>query len=240
MSSRSTAKLRAPIAMARVAGALWLVSMALGIYAEVFVRGSMIVHGDAAATATKIVGGQAALRTGFVADLVADMAYLGATLLLYGLLRRVNRTLTVVMLGFGLVGSAVMAINLVNLFAPIPSVRRGGCRQRPVVWIAPAFPKARSAIANVVIVRRRRMRARRRRRASDRLRGLLQRPDGLRLQLVDPSKVRRPGVDAVGVSRRLQSRWRSTACARAWSPCCFITWLATTQSSHSDSIARPT
>lgn len=104
---------------ARIAGALWLISIIAGMYAELFVRARLFVHGDAAATATSIMAEEPLFRTGFAIDLVADMAYLGMTLLLYRLLRPASRTIVLVMLGFGLVGAAVMAANLINLFAPV-------------------------------------------------------------------------------------------------------------------------
>ena len=119
MSEKATLELRLPATVARVAGALWLVSVVSGIFAEVFVRGVMIVHGDAVATAVKITAGERMFRVGFVADLIGDVSYLGATLLLTVLLKPVSRAMALVMLGFGLAGSAVMAASLVNLLAPV-------------------------------------------------------------------------------------------------------------------------
>ncbi len=65
-------------------------------------------------------------RVGFAADLIGDMAYLGATLLLYVILIPVGRTMSLIIAGFGIAGSAVMAANLVNLFAPIILLRTVG------------------------------------------------------------------------------------------------------------------
>lgn len=97
----------------------------------------MIVHGDAAATAAKIMASEPMFRLGFAADLLGDMAYLGATLLLYVLLRPVSRSVALIMLGFGLAGSAVMAANLVNLFAPIALLHAGGTATGPAVVLTP-------------------------------------------------------------------------------------------------------
>jgi Domain of unknown function (DUF4386) len=44
-----------PRSKARLAGALYLIGGTLGDVAEVFVRGKLIVKGDAAATATNIL-----------------------------------------------------------------------------------------------------------------------------------------------------------------------------------------
>lgn len=119
MVGRAMRKSISPASVARLAGALWLISVVTGIYAEVFVRGVMIVHGNAGASAVKIMAGESTFRTGFAADLIGDMAYLGATLLLTLLLKPVSRTITLIMVGFGLAGSAVMAANLVNSMAPL-------------------------------------------------------------------------------------------------------------------------
>jgi hypothetical protein len=124
--SNQASGLRSPATIARIAGLLWVVCVAGGIYAELFVRGTMIVHGNAAATASAIMAGEPAFRLGFAADLVADMAYLGVTLLLYALLKPAGRVTASIMLGFGLAGSAVMAANLVNLLAPIVLLRADG------------------------------------------------------------------------------------------------------------------
>ena len=126
MDARMPSRRIYPAPIARIAGALWLVSIVAGIYAEVFVRGSMIVHGNAAATASRIMTGEAVFREGIAADLVGDMAYLGATLLLYVLLRPAGRAMPLVMAGFGVAGSAVMAVNLVNLYGPIVLLHTGG------------------------------------------------------------------------------------------------------------------
>lgn len=108
-----------PMPVARIAGTLWLISIIAGIYAEVFVRGSLIVHGDAPATAARIMAAEPLFRIGFAADLVGDMAYTGVTILLYELLKPVSGGVSLIALAFGLTGCAIMAANLVNLFAPL-------------------------------------------------------------------------------------------------------------------------
>jgi hypothetical protein len=60
-----------PRAVARFAGLLYLINAGCGLYAEVFVRGQTIAHGDAAKTAANILSRQAFFRSGFAADLVS-------------------------------------------------------------------------------------------------------------------------------------------------------------------------
>ena len=53
-----------PQLYARIAGGLYLIVIVGGIFAEIFVRGRLVVHGDAAATAQKHPGARTALSVG--------------------------------------------------------------------------------------------------------------------------------------------------------------------------------
>jgi hypothetical protein len=55
-----------PRLYARIAGALYLIVIVGGIFAEIFVRGRLVVHGDAAATAHNIQAHELLYRLGFV------------------------------------------------------------------------------------------------------------------------------------------------------------------------------
>jgi hypothetical protein len=81
--------------VARLAGALYLVQMAAGVFAEVFVRGSLVVRGDPAQTAQNIIDSERFFRLGIASDLVCYTAVLVATWALYVLLRSVDRNLAV-------------------------------------------------------------------------------------------------------------------------------------------------
>jgi hypothetical protein len=81
--------------VARLAGALYLVQMATGVFAEVFVRGSLVVRGDPAQTAQNIIDSERLFRLGIASDLVCYTAVLVATWALYLLLRSVDRNLAV-------------------------------------------------------------------------------------------------------------------------------------------------
>lgn len=108
-----------PILMARVAGVLYLIAIIAGIFAEIFVRGTLIVSGDAAASARNILASEPLFRLGFAADLVSVAAYIGVTAILYELLKPVSRTLALLGAFFGLAGSAIMAGNMINHLAPL-------------------------------------------------------------------------------------------------------------------------
>ena len=57
-----------PRLYARIAGALYLIVIVGGIFAEIFVRGRLVVHGDAAATAHNIQAHELLYRLGFVVE----------------------------------------------------------------------------------------------------------------------------------------------------------------------------
>lgn len=91
---------------ARIAGVLWLMVIAGGVTAFV-IRSPMIVRGDAGATATNILASESLFRLGFAADLIAGVCYMGVTVLLYGLLKPVSRSLSLLAAFFGLAGIAI-------------------------------------------------------------------------------------------------------------------------------------
>ncbi|MBV8197104.1 MAG: DUF4386 domain-containing protein [Candidatus Eremiobacteraeota bacterium] len=104
---------------ARVAGAFYLLTVLTGLFAEIFVRGSLIVSGDAAATARNILASQTLYRFGFAADLVGGAAYAVVTLLLYELLKPVSRTLSLLAAIFSIVGIAVGGAGALGHIAPL-------------------------------------------------------------------------------------------------------------------------
>ncbi|MBA3897784.1 MAG: DUF4386 domain-containing protein [Sphingomonadaceae bacterium] len=108
-----------PNLKARIAGGLWILVILAGMFAEAFVRSRLIVHGDAAATAQRIMASEFLYRLGIVADLVGALAYAGVSLLLYQLLRPVSRSVSLFAVSCGLAGSVVMVANLLTLFAPL-------------------------------------------------------------------------------------------------------------------------
>ena len=108
-----------PRLKARIAGGLWLVVIASGVFAEVFVRSNLIVGGDPAATAAGILASEPLFRLGIVADLVSAAAYVATTFLLYDLLRPVNPSLSLFAAFLGVAGSVIMIVNLPNLLGAL-------------------------------------------------------------------------------------------------------------------------
>lgn len=121
-----------PRVSARTAGALYLLVIGAGLFAEMFVRASLVDRSDAAATIANIAASERLFRAGIVADLVAALAYLGVAFLLFRLLRAVDEAVAFLSLVLGTAGGVVMAANLVHLFAPLVALGLGGAESEPL------------------------------------------------------------------------------------------------------------
>lgn len=107
-----------PRLMARTAGFLYLIVLVVIGYA-IYTRSTLIVSGDAAATARNILSAEQTFRYTFVADLVGAVCYVGVTLLLYELLKPVSRGFSRLAAVLSLIAIAIQAANMVNLIAPL-------------------------------------------------------------------------------------------------------------------------
>jgi hypothetical protein len=99
-----------PRLAARMAGAAYLLSIVTGVFGVFMVGGTLVVDGDAAATATNILAHETLFRLSFASFLIGVACYVAVTALLYGLLRPVNRTLSLLAAFFSLVGCAMWAV----------------------------------------------------------------------------------------------------------------------------------
>jgi len=102
--------------LARVAGLLYLIIIIAGIFAEFFVRQSLIVPGDALATANNIMASEGLFRLGIAADLIMIIADVALALVLYVLFRPVSNALSLLAAFFRLAQAVVLGLNLLNLF----------------------------------------------------------------------------------------------------------------------------
>lgn len=108
-----------PQVYARIGGAMYLVIILLGSFGEIFVRGSNVVSGDAAATARNIMASPSLWRAGIVTDLVMHLCDVPVMLVFYVLLRPVSRTLALTALLFNLIQTATLVANKLNLVVPL-------------------------------------------------------------------------------------------------------------------------
>ncbi len=112
-------KINSPQKTARVAGFLFLIIYALGVFGQLFVRESLIVPGDAATTVNNIMASESLFRLGFVSDLIRQTAIMLLPLVLYKLLKSVNKDLALLMVVFALVGVPIAMLNTLNQFAAL-------------------------------------------------------------------------------------------------------------------------
>lgn len=109
--------LQSPKRTARLAGFLYLIVIICAGFSEGYVRSSLVVSGDAAATASNVASSEWLYRLGFASDLIAFMADAAIAMLLYVLLRPVSKTLSLVAASFRLLAHpAIGSINLLNHF----------------------------------------------------------------------------------------------------------------------------
>jgi hypothetical protein len=102
---------------ARIAGFLYLILAICGGFAEFAARQSLIVPGDAAATASKIMASTPTFRLGIVSELIGQTVFILLVLYLYRLLKPVNQNQAVLMVILVIVAVTITCINMLNQFA---------------------------------------------------------------------------------------------------------------------------
>ena len=107
-----------PKAYARVGGLLYLIIIAAGVFAGV-VQDRLTVPSDASATATNIATHGSLLRLGIVADLSTFLLAIPLTLILYVLLKPVNKDLALLAVLLNLVQDAIGGVNVLNTYRPL-------------------------------------------------------------------------------------------------------------------------
>lgn len=101
--------------IARRTGLAYLGIIATGIFAEFFVRGTLVVADDPTATARNIAESPGLFRVGIGADLVMIALDVVVALGLYRLLRGIDRRLALTATALRLAQGAVIAVGLVQL-----------------------------------------------------------------------------------------------------------------------------
>lgn len=103
---------------ARMAGVLFLLSLVAGGFGEAYVPSKLIVSTDAAATAANLRNFDFLYRMGFAAFLVESLCDTALALILYALLKPVNKQLSLLAAFFGLMATATFAFAELFYFAP--------------------------------------------------------------------------------------------------------------------------
>lgn len=108
-----------PRLKARIAGVLYLIVISGGIFAEIFVRGRLIVPGDPAATVHNIMVHELLYRLGFAVEIFYCACNVPLTLIFYELFKVVNVGFARMVVFFALVGTAIESTSLLLHFAPL-------------------------------------------------------------------------------------------------------------------------
>ncbi|PWU03758.1 MAG: DUF4386 domain-containing protein [Bacteroidetes bacterium] len=107
-----------PQVYARVGGIAYLVIIVFGLLGEMFVRNSLIVSGNAAATANNIAASSGLWRAGIAGDLIMHICDVILMVVFYVLLKPVNRNLALMAVLFNVVQTSVLVSNKMNLLMP--------------------------------------------------------------------------------------------------------------------------
>lgn len=103
----------------RFAGLLYVVTSIVGFFAMGYVPGKVIVHGNAAATASNILAHEMLFRFGIAGGLVGQAAFIFVALALYDLLKGVSRREASLMVMLIVVSVPIAFVNEVNSIAAL-------------------------------------------------------------------------------------------------------------------------
>jgi hypothetical protein len=118
--------MKSSLQTARIAGFLYLMVIVFGMFALMYVRPSLIVPGDAATTASRIMASEALFRVGVVSELIMYMCFLLLPLPLFLLLKPVSRNLALMMALFVFVSVPIGMLNTLNNLAALSLLSDAG------------------------------------------------------------------------------------------------------------------
>ena len=109
--------MNSPQKTARIAAALYLIITVAAIIAHMYVPGELIVAGDAGATASNIAASESLFRFGMVGgEIVILLSEIILSILLYVLLKPVNKTLSLIAAVSRLAMTTIHGLNLLNYY----------------------------------------------------------------------------------------------------------------------------
>ena len=111
--------INSPQKTARVAAFVFLIIFCQGMAAELFIRPAIIVPGDAATTVKNMMASGSLFRLSIVSDLIRLMFLMLLPLLLYKLLKPVNKNIASLMVIFALAIVPISMLNELNHFAAL-------------------------------------------------------------------------------------------------------------------------
>jgi hypothetical protein len=108
-----------PRRKARIAGVFYLLTILTGIFAQGFVSGSLVVDGDASATATNMLAHSGFFQLGFAVYLIEMACQVAMTALFYELLKPAGRSISLMAAFLGLTGCAIKTFSRVFFIASL-------------------------------------------------------------------------------------------------------------------------
>ena len=108
-----------PKTKARLVGGLLLITILAGGFAQRFISGSLVVSGDATATATNILAHEPLYRLAFAIYLIEMACQITMTVLFYDLLKPVSKSASILAATFGLIGCTIKTLSRLFFFAPL-------------------------------------------------------------------------------------------------------------------------
>ncbi|MFQ6062344.1 MAG: DUF4386 domain-containing protein [Methanosarcinales archaeon] len=106
-----------PLVYARIAGFLYLLMAPLGAFGIMYVPSILIVPGDVVATASNIMANELIFHLSIVSALIVQIVQIFLVLVLYKLLKPVNKNHALLMVIFILVAVPIAMLNELNHFA---------------------------------------------------------------------------------------------------------------------------
>jgi Domain of unknown function (DUF4386) len=108
---------RSPRPNPRTVGVIYLLYFLTAFFGAYLMKG-IVVRGDAATTATRMLAHEATYRSGFAVSLIANAMYIALTVLFYELFRQVDRRMSLLAAFFSLVGCTVQISGGILQLAP--------------------------------------------------------------------------------------------------------------------------
>ena len=108
-----------PRLKARITGALYLLTILTGNFAQGFVSGRLVADGDAAATAANILTHRGLFQLGFAVYLIEMACQIAMTALFYDLLKPAGRSVSLVAAFLGLTGCIIKTFSRLFFIAPL-------------------------------------------------------------------------------------------------------------------------
>jgi hypothetical protein len=106
---------RSPQLYGRIGGILYLLIIVAGAVSQIFIRGTLVVPNDAVSTANNIMASESLWRIGIIGDIMMHVFDIPIMVILYELLKPVNKNLALLGVFFNLIQTAVLVANKLNL-----------------------------------------------------------------------------------------------------------------------------